>query len=110
MLTMLVRLQVLAALVIIPIHFMDSINPKRVAPPPVANPIDCRGAEAVQSAWNAVKSQYAIPSADGRFRRPSLIKCNDGVWTIEGQVETERGLISYKKQVRANDQDALVAF
>jgi hypothetical protein len=109
MLTVLVRLQVIAALVIIPIHFMDSINPKRVAPP-VANPIDCRGAEAVQSAWNAVKSQYGIPSADGRFKRPSFIQCNQGVWTIEGQVETERGLISYKKQVRANEENALVVF
>lgn len=110
MLTVLVRFQVIAALVIIPIHFMDSINPKRVDPPPVANPIDCRGPEAVQSVWNAVKSQYGISSADGRFRRPSLITRNHGVWTIEGQVETERGLISYKKQVRANEQDALVVF
>lgn len=110
MLTMLVRLQVLAALVIIPIHFMDTINPKREAAPPVANPIECRGAEAVQSAWNAVKSQYGITPADGRFRRPTFVKCNYGVWTIEGQVETERGLMGYKKQVRANADDTLVAF
>jgi hypothetical protein len=108
MLTMLVRLQVIAALVIIPIHFMDSINPKRVAPSPLA--IECRGAEAVQSAWKAVKSQYGIPSADGQFSPPSLIQCSHGVWTIEGQVETERGLISYQKQLRANEADALVVF
>jgi hypothetical protein len=109
MLTILVRLQVIAALVIIPIHFIDSINPKREAAPPVVNPIECRGAEAVQSAWIAVKSQYRIPSGDGRFKPPSLTY-DHGIWTIEGQVETERGLVSYKKQVRENEENALVVF